>query len=104
MNFLPKVIENLIMDYKTQMEDKHAKEKKQLRKINEIREKCISVRKDIYIPIIKLYNTFNSDYINYKKYSRKDSNYIVEEILNEYKILFKWKNPAKRHRQINGLN
>ena len=103
MNFLPKEIENLIIDYKTQMEEKHKEERRQLRKINLMTDSGLSVRKSIYIPIIKLYNTFNEEEcIKYKGYSRRDLNYIADNILYEYDIEFKWRNPGRRLRQING--
>ena len=103
MNFLPKDLEDLILDYKTQMEEKHKEERRQLRKINLITTYGLSVRKSIYIPIIKLYNTFNEEEcIKYKGYSRHDLNYIADNILREYDIEFKWRDPGRRLRRING--
>ena len=106
MNFLPMEIETIIIDYKNQLETKQEKERTLLSNINNLKHLNINVRKEIYIPIIKLYNSFNNfhhnhtEHIHYKGYHKDDLNYITEDILYEYNILFKWRNPAKRHMEI----
>ena len=104
MNFLPKDIENIITDYKNQLEIqlvKQEKEKELLSGINNTKKLNINIRHDIYIPIIKLYNKFNNKGLKHKGNSNGILNTITNNIFNEYNLSFIWKNPEQRHREVN---